>query len=138
MKAALYESMKALPTCLPNPPVGAVITHNNIIIGKGFTQEYGGKHAEIMAIENAKEITLLNECNIYITLEPCCFYGKTPPCVDSIIKYNFKKVFVGMIDSHSKNNGNGVDKLRAKNIDTCVGLLKEEIENFLLKYLWSN
>ncbi|MBD2804060.1 hypothetical protein ID855_04975 [Xenorhabdus sp. ZM] len=138
MRAALSESKKALPVCLPNPPVGTVITHKDIIIGKGFTQKYGGDHAEIMAIKNITSQLSLNECNIYITLEPCCFYGKTPPCVDSIIKCNFRKVFVSMIDTHSKNNGKGIDILRLKGICTHVGLIKEETEAFLSKYLWRN
>ncbi len=136
MRMALYESMKSLPMCLPNPPVGAVITHNNNVVGKGITQKYGGKHAEIIAIESISKIPL-NECEIYITLEPCSFYGKTPPCVEKIIEHNFKRVFVGIIDPHSKNNGKSISILRAKGVDVNVGLLKDEIENFIEKYLWS-
>ncbi|WP_391529775.1 bifunctional diaminohydroxyphosphoribosylaminopyrimidine deaminase/5-amino-6-(5-phosphoribosylamino)uracil reductase RibD [Photorhabdus akhurstii] len=136
MRMALHESMKALPMCLPNPPVGAVITHNNNVVGKGFTQRYGGKHAEVIAIENILKVPL-NECEIYITLEPCSFYGKTPPCVEKIIEHDFRKVFIGIIDPHSKNNGKSVSMLRAKGIDVNVGLLKDEIEKFIEKYLWS-
>ncbi|EBZ0493682.1 hypothetical protein D6445_23575 [Salmonella enterica subsp. enterica serovar Infantis] len=136
MKLALDLSKEALPNCLPNPPVGAVITHRNKVVGYGHTQKHGGKHAEIMAIESVNEIPL-NECEIFVTLEPCSFYGKTPPCVDRLIQSKFRKVYIGIIDPHSRNNGKGLSLLKENNIPTEVGILSEEIHAFLDRYLWS-
>jgi pyrimidine deaminase RibD-like protein len=136
MGLALDESRKALPACLPNPPVGAVIVYNGHVVGIGHTQKFGGKHAEIMAIESANNI-VFSECEMYVTLEPCSFYGKTPPCVDRLVYSKFKKIYIGILEPHIKNNGRGAEILRGNGIQTEIGLLKNEISLFIEKYLWS-
>ena len=100
-------------TTAPNPMVGCVIVHNEIIIGEGFTSPYGGAHAEVNAINSVKDQSLLKDATLYVTLEPCSHYGKTPPCADEIIKFKIPKIVIGTIDSHSKVAGKGVEKLKA-------------------------
>ncbi|MFP1751090.1 bifunctional diaminohydroxyphosphoribosylaminopyrimidine deaminase/5-amino-6-(5-phosphoribosylamino)uracil reductase RibD [Lonsdalea quercina] len=136
MKLALDESRKALPDCLPNPPVGALIVYNEHIIGRGHTQRFGGKHAEIMAIESINDIDF-SECEMYVTLEPCSFYGKTPPCVNRLISARFNKIYIGIVDKHIKNNGKGIELLKSNGIETEVGVLENEVSMFINKYLWS-
>ena len=110
----------------PNPSVGAVIVWNNTIIGEGYTSSYGGNHAEVNAINSVKDKTLLKEAIIYVTLEPCSHHGKTPPCADLIIKYQFKKVVIGCIDSNRLVAGKGVERLKKAGVDVLVGVLESE------------
>src|SRR3954447_24611612 len=76
----------------PNPLVGAVIVHNDRIIGEGFHQKYGEAHAEVNAVNSVKDKSLLREATIYVTLEPCAHFGKTPPCADLLVRSEFKRV----------------------------------------------
>jgi diaminohydroxyphosphoribosylaminopyrimidine deaminase/5-amino-6-(5-phosphoribosylamino)uracil reductase len=110
----------------PNPSVGAVIVWNNAIIGEGYTSSYGGNHAEVNAINSVKDKTPLKEATIYVTLEPCSHHGKTPPCADLIIKYQFKKVVIGCIDSNRLVAGKGVERLKKAGVDVLVGVLESE------------
>ena len=110
----------------PNPSVGAVIVWNNTIIGEAYTSSYGGNHAEVNAINSVKDKTLLKEATIYVTLEPCSHHGKTPPCADLIIKYQFKKVVIGCIDSNRLVAGKGVERLKKAGVDVLVGVLESE------------
>lgn len=110
----------------PNPSVGAVIVWNNTIIGEGSTSSYGGNHAEVNAINSVKDKTLFKEAIIYVTLEPCSHHGKTPPCADLIIKYQFKKVVIGCIDSNRLVAGKGVERLKKAGVDVLVGVLESE------------
>ena len=110
----------------PNPSVGAVIVWNNTIIGEAYTLSYGGNHAEVNAINSVKDKTLLKEATIYVTLEPCSHHGKTPPCADLIIKYQFKKVVIGCIDSNRLVAGKGVERLKKAGVDVLVGVLESE------------
>ena len=111
----------------PNPTVGAVIVKNNRIIGEGFHKGAGFPHAEIEAIQDAiKKGESLEDSTIYITLEPCCHYGRTPPCTDAIIKYGFKKVVIGTLDPNPHVSGKGVNILKDKGIEVVVGVLEKE------------
>jgi diaminohydroxyphosphoribosylaminopyrimidine deaminase/5-amino-6-(5-phosphoribosylamino)uracil reductase len=110
----------------PNPSVGAVIVLNNTIIGEGVTSAYGGSHAEVNAIHSVKDKSLIKESVIYVTLEPCSHYGKTPPCADLIIKYQPKKVVIGCIDSNSLVAGKGVERIKNAGINVIVGVLESE------------
>lgn len=110
----------------PNPSVGCVVVLNNKIIGEGFTSAYGGNHAEVNAIRSVRDKSLIKEATIYVTLEPCSHFGKTPPCADLIIKYQPKKVVVGCTDSNSLVAGNGIERLRKAGITVVVGVLKDE------------
>jgi diaminohydroxyphosphoribosylaminopyrimidine deaminase/5-amino-6-(5-phosphoribosylamino)uracil reductase len=115
----------------PNPMVGAVIVHEGRIIGEGYHRKYGEAHAEVNAVnrvlerfENAE--ALLKHSTIYVSLEPCAHYGKTPPCADLIIRYRIPKVVVGCRDPFDQVNGKGIEKLNEAGIETVIGVLEEE------------
>ena len=115
----------------PNPMVGAVVVHNGLIIGEGYHRQYGQAHAEVNAInqvlsrfENAEE--LLKHSTIYVSLEPCAHYGKTPPCADLIIKYQIPQVIIGCRDPFEQVDGKGIEKLKAAGIDVIDGILEKE------------
>lgn len=110
----------------PNPMVGCVIVHNNKIIGEGYHERYGEAHAEVNAIAAVNDPFLLNEATLYVNLEPCAHFGKTPPCADLIITHQIPKVVVGCIDSFSEVAGKGIAKMRAAGIDVEVGVLEKE------------
>jgi diaminohydroxyphosphoribosylaminopyrimidine deaminase/5-amino-6-(5-phosphoribosylamino)uracil reductase len=104
--------------------VGALLIKDNQIIGKGYHHHFGGKHAEINAIQNARED--ISGAVLYVTLEPCCHYGKTPPCVDAVIQNKIGKVIIGTLDPDPRVNGRSVEILRQHGIETRVGVLEEE------------
>src|SRR5882757_3911849 len=115
----------------PNPMVGAVIVHEDKIIGEGYHQQYGEAHAEVNAVnqvlsnfDNAEE--LLKQSTIYVSLEPCAHYGKTPPCADLIIKHRIPKVVIGCRDPFEQADGRGIEKLKDAGIEVIVGVLEEE------------
>ncbi|MGB5418513.1 bifunctional diaminohydroxyphosphoribosylaminopyrimidine deaminase/5-amino-6-(5-phosphoribosylamino)uracil reductase RibD [Algibacter sp.] len=110
----------------PNPMVGSVIVHDNKIIGEGFTSPFGGNHAEVNAIHSVKNTHLLKESSIYVTLEPCSHFGKTPPCSDLIIENNIPNIVIGCIDDNEKVAGKGIAKLKAAGRHVTVGVLEEE------------
>jgi diaminohydroxyphosphoribosylaminopyrimidine deaminase/5-amino-6-(5-phosphoribosylamino)uracil reductase len=104
--------------------VGCVIVHNNKIIGEGYTSNYGGSHAEVNAINSVKNKKLLRESTLYVTLEPCSHFGKTPPCSDLIINYKIPSIVIGCIDDNEKVAGKGVKKLRDAGCNVIVGILE--------------
>ena len=110
----------------PNPMVGCVIVHENSIIGEGFTSPYGGNHAEVNAIESVTDKSLLKEAVLYVTLEPCSHFGKTPPCSDLIIKHQIPEVIIGCMDDNPEVSGKGIKKLRDNGCDVTVGILEKE------------
>ncbi|WP_053992588.1 bifunctional diaminohydroxyphosphoribosylaminopyrimidine deaminase/5-amino-6-(5-phosphoribosylamino)uracil reductase RibD [Mangrovimonas sp. TPBH4] len=110
----------------PNPMVGCVIVHENRIIGEGFTSPYGGNHAEVNAIQSVQDPNLLKEATLYVTLEPCSHFGKTPPCSDLIITSKIPNVVIGTIDTHSKVAGKGIKNLKAAGCKVTVGVLENE------------
>lgn len=110
----------------PNPLVGCIIVYNNQIIGEGWHQQFGEAHAEVNAIDSVKDKSLLKEATLYVNLEPCNHFGKTPPCADLIIKHQLKQVLVGMVDPYEKVAGNGIKKLQEAGIEVTVGLLENE------------
>ena len=113
-------------TSLPNPTVGAVIVYENKIIGEGFTSPYGENHAEVNAINAVENKSLLKEATIFVTLEPCSHFGKTPPCADLIVKHQLKQVVIGCLDSNSLVAGKGVSRLENAGINVIVGVLETE------------
>lgn len=129
IKRALQIAKNGIGTTRPNPSVGAVIVCNNKIIGEGFTSNYGGNHAEVNAIQSVKNKNLLKEATLYVTLEPCSHFGKTPPCSDLIVKHRLKKVVIGCLDSNPLVAGKGVLKLQKSGIDVVVGVLEDECRN---------
>lgn len=120
---------------LPNPSVGAVIVYNGLIIGEGSTSKYGGAHAEVNAVNSVKNRELLSKSTLYVSLEPCSHFGKTPPCADLIIKMNIPKVIIGMTDPFSKVCGQGIAKLKQAGIEVIVGVLEEECKQLNKRFL---
>ncbi|ASU34878.1 bifunctional diaminohydroxyphosphoribosylaminopyrimidine deaminase/5-amino-6-(5-phosphoribosylamino)uracil reductase RibD [Mucilaginibacter xinganensis] len=119
------------PAVSPNPMVGSVVVVNDQIIGEGYHQKYGGPHAEVNAINSVFEkfpdaAALLKKATIYVSLEPCAHYGKTPPCADLIIKHQIARVVVGCRDPFTQVDGKGIEKLKDAGIDVMVGVLEEE------------
>ena len=110
----------------PNPMVGSVIVYNKEIIGEGYHKRFGSDHAEVNAINSVKDKSLLSECTLYVNLEPCSHFGKTPPCSDFIIKHKIPKVVIGCTDTYSEVNGNGIEKMRNAGIDVIVGIMEKE------------
>lgn len=110
----------------PNPMVGAVIVCDGRIIGEGFHRRCGGPHAEVNAINSVREKHLLTRSTIYVSLEPCAHYGKTPPCADLIIETGIKRVVVGCTDPFAKVNGLGIKILQDAGCEVQVGVLEEE------------
>lgn len=112
----------------PNPMVGAVITACGRIIGEGYHRHWGGPHAEVNAVNSVAESDrpLLKEATMYVTLEPCSHYGKTPPCAELIVREGIPRVFVSTLDPFDKVSGRGVAMLREAGVEVSVGLLGEE------------
>jgi riboflavin biosynthesis protein RibD len=133
MSQALSEGKKALPACLPNPPVGCVLVQSGRIIGRGHTQPPGGAHAEIGALATAHRD--LAGAILFVTLEPCSFQGRTPSCAEAIIAAGIRTVVVAIVDPDPRNNGAGLEKLRAAGIKVHLGLMEEEARMDLAPYL---
>lgn len=119
----------------PNPLVGCVIVYQGKIIGEGWHQIYGGPHAEVNAIASVSDQTLLPQATVYVNLEPCSHFGKTPPCADLLIKHNVKEVVVGMIDPFAAVSGSGIQKLKHANISVRVGVLEEECRELNKRFI---
>ncbi len=135
MKAELHE--KYMRRCLQlagqarafvghNPMVGAVIVYKDKIIGEGYHRQFGKEHAEVMAIKNVKDKSLLSECALYVSLEPCAHTGKTPPCTNLIIEHKIPKVYIACQDPFSLVAGKGIKKLKKKCKEVVVGILESE------------
>lgn len=119
----------------PNPMVGAVIVYNDTIIGEGYHRRCGGPHAEVNAIRSVRDESLLKESTIYVSLEPCSHYGKTPPCADLIIEKQIPRVVVGCLDPFAKVNGQGIKKLCDAGIEVVVGVLEKECLELNRKFI---
>jgi diaminohydroxyphosphoribosylaminopyrimidine deaminase/5-amino-6-(5-phosphoribosylamino)uracil reductase len=115
-----------LGTTAPNPMVGAVIVFNDNIIGEGYTSPYGGSHAEVNAINAVNDKSLLKSATLYVTLEPCSHFGKTPPCSDLIVKHGIPNVVIGCIDDNPEVAGKGIKKLESAGCNVIVGVLEAE------------
>ena len=113
----------------PNPMVGAVLVHEGRVIGEGWHERFGEAHAEVNCINNAKKQgngELISKSAMYVSLEPCAHYGKTPPCADLIVKSKIPSVVIGCRDPFAEVNGKGIEKLRAAGVEVHVGLLEKE------------
>ncbi|SDG62215.1 diaminohydroxyphosphoribosylaminopyrimidine deaminase [Psychroflexus sediminis] len=115
-------------TTYPNPLVGCVIVHNNQIIGEGWHIQAGNAHAEVRAIHAVKDQSLLKNSTLYVTLEPCSHYGKTPPCSDLIIAKKIPNIVIGTLDPFAKVSGMGIKKLLAAGRNVVVGVCEEKCE----------
>lgn len=128
IKRCIELAEKALGKTYPNPLVGSVIVYNDRIIGEGFHKKAGEPHAEINAINSVKDEDkhLIPESTIYVSLEPCAHFGKTPPCALKITELGFKKVVIGAMDSHDKVNGKGKKIISDAGIEIVSGILENE------------
>jgi diaminohydroxyphosphoribosylaminopyrimidine deaminase/5-amino-6-(5-phosphoribosylamino)uracil reductase len=124
MKIALREAKKGLGRTSPNPVVGAVLVKEGKILSKGYHRAYGLPHAEVEALKKAG--TSASGSTLYVTLEPCNHYGKTPPCTQAIIKSGVRRVVIGMRDPNPSVKGGGADFLKAHGIEVKEGVLKDE------------
>ena len=126
IKRCLEISKQGIGTTRPNPSVGAVLVVDDKIIGEGFTSPYGGNHAEVNAISSVKNDEDLKKATMYVTLEPCSHYGKTPPCADLIVKSGIKKVVIGCLDVNEIVAGRGIERLQNEGWEVVVGVLENE------------
>jgi diaminohydroxyphosphoribosylaminopyrimidine deaminase / 5-amino-6-(5-phosphoribosylamino)uracil reductase len=125
MKKAITLAKKGIGFVNPNPLVGALIVKNGQIIGEGYHQAYGGPHAEVNAFLDAKED--VEGADMYVTLEPCAHFGKTPPCALKIIEKKIKRVFIGALDPNPLVNGMGVQMLKDAGIEVVSGIMEQDI-----------
>lgn len=129
MQRCLKLAIKGLGNVAPNPMVGSVLVLGDKVIGEGYHEQYGSAHAEVNAINSVLDKKLLKKATLYVNLEPCSHFGKTPPCADLIIKHKIPRVVVGCIDTFIKVNGQGIEKLKKAGIDVEVGVLEDECKN---------
>ena len=115
--------------------VGCVIVHNNKIIGEGYTSPYGGPHAEVNAIRSVKYPELLPESTLYVSLEPCCHHGKTPPCTDLILSSGIRRVVVGLQDPNPVVAGKGIAQLKAQGCEVMIGVLETDCNQHHRRFL---
>lgn len=129
MELVLSLAQQGIGQVEPNPYVGCVITQKNKIIGQGFHKKFGQNHAEVNAIESVLNIEPnfdFSNCSLYVNLEPCSHFGKTPPCADLIIKHKFKSVIVALKDPNPLVAGQGIEKLIKAGIQVRLGILEEK------------
>jgi len=136
MKRAIEIAKKGKDKTYPNPLVGAVVVKGKKVIGEGYHEYFGGNHAEINAL--AKAGNKANGSTVYINLEPCSHYGKTPPCTEALIKSKVKKVIIAMTDSNSLVSGRGIKKLKGAGIEVVTGIMKKEAVKLNKDYIQYN
>lgn len=135
MQEAIVEGRKALPACLPNPPVGCVLVRGGRVVARGFTQEPYQPHAEPMALAQLEGD--LPDVTAFVTLEPCAFHQRTPSCAKELIARRVGAVYVAIVDPHPKNQGRGLDMLRAAGIPVVTGCLEDVARSDMAPYLHS-
>ena len=135
MKRCIQLGRMGFPAASPNPAVGCVIECDGQVIGEGYTQAYGGPHAEVMALSSVKNQEVLTKATIYVSLEPCSHYGKTPPCVNRILESGIPRIVVGILDPNPQVAGQGIHRLLEAGRQVHVGVLEEEIRRELRFFL---
>ncbi|WP_370543349.1 bifunctional diaminohydroxyphosphoribosylaminopyrimidine deaminase/5-amino-6-(5-phosphoribosylamino)uracil reductase RibD [Geobacter sp. OR-1] len=136
MRQALVLARKGVGKTSPNPAVGCVIVRDGQVVGKGWHRRAGTPHAEVHALQDAGE--LARGGDVYVTLEPCSHFGKTPPCADALVRAGVARVFVGMVDPNPKVSGRGIEKVKAAGIEVAVGILEEQcraVNNPFIKHI---
>ncbi len=126
IKRCIQLAQNGLGTTYPNPMVGSVLVYKDKIIGEGWHRKSGEPHAEVIAINSVKDKSLLKKATIYVSLEPCSHYGKTPPCSDFIVASGIKKVVIGTMDPFAKVAGRGIKKLFESGCEVSLGFLEAE------------
>ncbi len=126
MQRCISLAENGLGNVAPNPMVGAILVMDDKIVSEGFTSPFGGPHAEVNAISKVSDQSILEQCTLYVSLEPCAHFGKTPPCADLIVESKIPRVVIGARDSFSEVNGKGIDHLRKNGVDVIEGVLDKE------------
>lgn len=126
MQRCLELAMQGIQEAAPNPMVGSVIVRDGKIIGEGYHMQYGGPHAEVNAVNAVENKALLKEATLYVNLEPCAHYGKTPPCSLLIIEHKIPKVVIGCVDTFSEVSGKGIERMKEAGVEVVTGILEEE------------
>lgn len=126
MQRCLQLAEQGLGHTASNPLVGAVLVYQHQIVAEGYHEQYGQAHAEVNAINHLTDQSLLKDCTLYVNLEPCSHYGKTPPCSDLIIKKGIKKVVIANLDTNPLVSGKGIEKLKKAGIEVATGILDQE------------
>lgn len=126
MKRCLELAGNGQGNVAPNPMVGSVVVYKGRIIGEGYHEKYGEAHAEVNAIEHVKDKSLLANSTLYVNLEPCAHYGKTPPCSELIVQHNIPRVVIACIDSNVEVAGKGIAYMRKHGVEVITGILEEE------------
>ncbi|MBV5313266.1 MAG: bifunctional diaminohydroxyphosphoribosylaminopyrimidine deaminase/5-amino-6-(5-phosphoribosylamino)uracil reductase RibD [Prolixibacteraceae bacterium] len=126
MQRCLDLALLGMGEVAPNPMVGCVIVHDGIIIGEGYHEKFGQAHAEVNAIRSVQNQELLKESTLYVSLEPCAHFGKTPPCSDLIIENRIPNVVIGTVDPFAKVAGKGIERMQNSGIKVDVGVLETE------------
>jgi diaminohydroxyphosphoribosylaminopyrimidine deaminase/5-amino-6-(5-phosphoribosylamino)uracil reductase len=126
MKRCLQLAENGHGLVYPNPMVGSVVVHNDLIIGEGWHQKAGEAHAEVNAIKSVKDKKLLSEATIYVNLEPCSHYGRTPPCADLILEHKIKRVVIGSVDTNEKVGGKGIKRLKQHGVEVVYPIMEKE------------
>lgn len=135
MRRCIQLARNGLCNTAPNPMVGAVIVYNGQIIGEGYHVRCGQAHAEVNAIRSVKNPALLKEATIYVSLEPCAHYGKTPPCADLIVEKQIPRIVIGCQDPFAKVAGRGIQKLRNAGREVIVGVLEKECRDLIRRFI---
>ena len=136
MRRALQLARLGAGHTSPNPMVGAVIVApDGAIIGEGWHRKCGEAHAEVNAVASVKDASLLRDCTIYVTLEPCSHYGKTPPCANLLIERGIPRVVVGCLDPFPAVAGRGVNMLREAGVEVVTGVLEQECRTLNKRFL---
>jgi len=133
MYLALIEGRKALPGCIPNPPVGCVLVRRGRVVAKGYTNPPGHMHAEAMALSLLPGP--LVDVTAFVTLEPCSFHGRTPSCAEALVERKVARVYISILDPDTRNSGAGVKILERAGIEVSVGLLEDIARKDLGPYL---
>jgi len=134
MEEAIGLARQGLGLTSPNPPVGAVLVRDGVIIGRGWHHKAGGPHAEVGAIANAREDAgdeAVRASDLYVTLEPCSTTGRTPPCVEAILEAGIRRVYVGSVDPNPLHAGAGLEVLRGAGVEVATGLREEETDELI-------
>jgi diaminohydroxyphosphoribosylaminopyrimidine deaminase/5-amino-6-(5-phosphoribosylamino)uracil reductase len=126
MRRAMELAERGRGSVSPNPLVGCVIAYEGMIVGEGWHQRYGESHAEVNAVQSIANRQILKNCTVYVTLEPCAHFGKTPPCADMLVREKVKRVVVSNEDPNPLVAGKGIEKLRTAGIDVSVGIMQRE------------
>jgi riboflavin biosynthesis protein RibD len=133
MRMALEEGLRALPGCLPNPPVGCVLVRDGLVVAQGHTQIPGQPHAEASALHIMEGD--LSDVTAYVTLEPCSFHGRTPSCARTLIERGVRRVVVALVDPDPRNNGKGLEMLRQAGVEVTLGVCETQARWDLQPYL---